>query len=114
MNNKKIFTILYEVGEQQFLIGVTKDDPPIIAAQGVNTTRPLPQNIKDAIIDTVKDIRKMNGEPKFIDYNAPSSRMSYSLLGNLTVQPIAQHGRPQKTIDEAIHELTEKMSRGEK
>lgn len=109
MNNAEIFTILYEVGGQQFLIGVTKDHPPVIAAQGVNTTRPLPQNIKEAIINTVMDIRKMEDVPEFIDYNAPSTKMSYSLLGNLTVNPIAQYGKPQKTVNEVVKELKEKM-----
>lgn len=113
MNNKEIFTVLYEICEQQFLIGVTNEDTPKIAAQGINTIRPLPQNIKDAIINTVKDIRHLDKTPQFIDYNAPSSRISYSLLGNLTVQPITQLGR-QKTIEEATQELKQKMSRGEK
>lgn len=111
MSDYKIFTILYELGKQQFLIGVTNEEPPRVAAQGVNTSRPLPQNVKDAILKTVMDVRKMTKTPEFIDYNAPSSRMSYSLLGNITVNPVEPYGKPNKTVEETVKELKEKLGK---
>lgn len=110
-NNKDVFTILYEVRDQKYLIGVTNEDVPVIAALGVNTPRPLPQNIKRAIIETVMEIKNLTEEPKVIDFNAPSQRFSKTVLGDFTRSPLEGTEKPAKTIEEALAELKTKMQK---
>ncbi len=107
--NKEVFTILYEVRNQKYLIGVTNEDVPVIAALGVNTPRPLPQNIKKAIIESVMEMKNLTEEPKVIDFNAPSQRFSKTVLGDFTRSPLEGTEEPAKTIDEALAELKAKM-----
>ena len=105
----EIFSILYEVNAQRYLIGVTNEDVPRIASMGVNTQRPLPINIRTTLIAAVKELKNLNEEPRVIDYNAPSSHASVSLLGNFSVTPIGDAGKPAKTIEEVLVELEKKI-----
>lgn len=107
--NKDVFTILYEVRDQKYLIGVTNEDVPVIAALGINTPRPLPQNIKRAVTETVMEIKNLTEEPKVIDFNAPSQRFSKTVLGDFTRSPLEGIEKPAKTIEEALAELKAKM-----
>jgi hypothetical protein len=114
MAEKDIFTILYEIKDQKYLIGVTNDFIPTIAAMGVNTPRPLPTNVKTALIKTVMEIRKMRAEPKFIDYNAPSENISKSVLGNFSIRPMDEFTRSARSVSEVLTELKIKMGREER
>jgi len=110
---KNIFTILYEVNAQKYLIGVTNEVIPTIAALGVNTTRPLPRNIRTALVESVKELRRLNQEPKVIDYNAPSNKLSSSVLSNFSVAPLTDY-KAVKSVPEALAELKAKMMEGNK
>jgi hypothetical protein len=109
--NREMFTILYEVRDQQYLIGVTDADVPIIAALGVNTSRPLPQNIRQAVVETVMEIKKLQKPPEVFDYNAPSRRFSRTILGDFTSNPLEGIKQPVRTIEEALAELRSKMQK---
>ena len=107
--SKDMFTILYEVRNQQYLIGVTNEEIPTIATLGVNTSRPLPQNIRKAIIETVMELKNLTEEPQVIDFNAPSRRFSKTVLSDFTKNPLEEIEQPAKTIEEALVELKAKM-----
>ncbi len=107
-----VFTILYEINGQQYLIGVTNGHVPTVASIGVNTPRPLPQNIKSILTEKIMQIRKMDKKPQVIDYNAASTNISKTLLGDFSMSPKAQyenHTLPIKTIEEALAMLKTKM-----
>jgi hypothetical protein len=106
---KDIFTILYEVGKQKYLIGVTNEETPTIASLGINTSRPLPQNIRKAVVETVMELKGMRQEPQLVDYNAPSHKFSKAVLGDFSKNPLDGTEQPAKTIAEAIAELKMKM-----
>jgi len=108
--NTQIFTILYNLEEQQYLIGITNDHVPLIASMGINTPRPLPTNIKTTLINMVMELKKMDESPKFVDYNMPSARVSGSILSNSTIiNPVDHFDTPNKTLEEAIEKLKKKM-----
>lgn len=111
--NKDMFTILYEVKDHQYIIGVTDEKVPVIAALGVNTSRPLPQNIRRAVVETVMEIKKLKDEPRLIDYNAPSQMFSRTVLGDFTKSPMAGVKQPARTVEEALAELKLKMKKEE-
>jgi len=106
---KDIFTILYEVNGQQYVIGVTNTPVPEIATLGVNTPRPLPTNIRGALITVVKELKGIDQEPVFIDYNAPSVRVSKEMLCNFAINPLEGVERPSKNVSESLLELKAKM-----
>lgn len=106
---KDIFTILYEVNGQQYVIGVTNSSIPEIAALGVNTPRPLPMNIRGALIKVVKELKGINQEPIFIDYNAPSVKVPKEMLCNFAVNPLDNFERPTKDVSASLIELKAKM-----
>lgn len=108
-DDTEVFTILYEVRDQKYLIGVTNEEVPVIAALGINTSRPLPQNIKTAIAETVMEMKSLTERPKVIDFNAPSQRFSKTVLGDFTRSPLEGAEKPAKTIEEALTELKTKM-----
>lgn len=104
-----IFTVLYEVNGQKYVIGVTNDPEPQIASMGVNTPRPLPKNMRDALLQMVKEVRKLDHDPKLIDYNSPASHGSETLFGNYSVTPISRVTSSPKTVETVIKELEEKL-----
>lgn len=106
---KPIFTIVYDVNGQKYAIGITHDAVPEIAAVGMNTTRPLPKNMRDALIEMVMEVKQLNEPPHLVDYNAPTSYASRSLLGNFSVTPINAIGPVIKDEDEVIRELKAKL-----
>jgi hypothetical protein len=105
----KIFTILYEINGQRYLIGVTNEAVPKITSMGANTSRPLPMNIRMALINAIKDLRNLTEEPLVIDYNAPSHRFSQSLLGNFSITPAENYNNPAKSEEEVLAELKAKI-----
>ena len=110
---KDIFTILYQVNGQRYVIGVSNDDLPHIAAMGVNTPRPLPQNIRTALVDVIKECKELkNQEPKVSDYNAPSSHFSKAILNNWSITPKIDEAYPARSVPEAVAVLKAKMHCG--
>jgi hypothetical protein len=109
---KEIFSILYEVNDQRYVIGITYDAAPKIASRGVNTGRPLPSNIKQALIAMVRKVRNLKVDPEFLDFNLPSEQSSLTLLGNFTVTP--ETDQPMRTSEEVLRELQKKLETREK
>ncbi len=105
-----IFTVLYEVNGQKYVIAVTNEVEPQIASMGVNTPRPLPKNMRDALIQMVKEVRKLDHDPELIDYNSPTSHSSEALFGNYSVTPISATSSP-KTVETVIKELEDKLKK---
>ena len=110
---KDIFTVLYEVNGQRYVIGVTNDDLPHIAAMGVNTPRPLPQNIRTVLVDVIKELKELKDQkPQVIDYNAPSSHFSPAMLNNWSIMPKIDETYPARSVPEAVAVLKAKMRCG--
>ena len=105
-----IFTVLYEVNGQKYVIAVTNEAEPQIASMGVNTPRPLPKNMRDALLQMVKEVRKLDHDPELIDYNSPTSHASETLFGNYSVTPISTMSSP-KSVETVIKELEEKLKK---
>ncbi len=103
-----MFTILYEVNGQKYIVGVTNEQEPQIASMGVNTSRPLPKNMRDALLQMVKKVRNLDHDPKIIDFNSPASHASETLFGNYSVTPISESG-DTKTVEEVLTELESRL-----
>lgn len=105
-----IFTILYEVNGQKYVIGVTNEADPQIASMGVNTPRPLPKNMRDALVTMVKEAKNLDHDPKLIDFNSPTSHASETLFGNYSVTPISTFGT-SKSVEEVLGELEKRLKK---
>ena len=111
MAENDIFSILYEVNGQKYVIGITHTKEPKIASLGVNTPRPLPKNMRDALVAMVKNVRKLDHEPVFIDFNSMKDRASMSLLENFSVTPMAMEDTPIRSSEEVLEKLKLKLER---
>ena len=86
---------------------------PQIASMGVNTSRPLPTNMREALIQMVKEVKVLDNDPKLIDFNSPTSHASEALLGNYSVTPISAFNA-LKTVEEVLKELELRLRKASK